>query len=250
MKCPKCNAESGDDWKQCRSACPMPISPHYNVATVAKYAPKGGSEMTDDWIPHTGDTCPVPDDTVVEIKLAGSNSIGIDPASTWYWGQDIDSANIIAYRVVSQDSEPFAPDTKEDLKVEIHRLATENDKLHAITANSNLDCIYCSLPKTEWNACAHGFPGCARADDAMLCPHIGAEFETQETLSRLHALADQMAEALRPLASVAGLVDVETKGIGETDEFQLLFADYLMASWQLSTFREARAAIEAYERGK
>jgi len=28
-KCPKCGNESGDDWRQCRGSCPMPMSPHY-----------------------------------------------------------------------------------------------------------------------------------------------------------------------------------------------------------------------------
>lgn len=30
MKCPKCGAISGDDWKQCKGSCPMPGSPHYD----------------------------------------------------------------------------------------------------------------------------------------------------------------------------------------------------------------------------
>lgn len=29
MKCPKCYYSSGDDWRQCRGRCPMPMSPHY-----------------------------------------------------------------------------------------------------------------------------------------------------------------------------------------------------------------------------
>lgn len=33
-KCPKCGNESGDDWRQCRGSCPMPMSPHYRQ-TVA-----------------------------------------------------------------------------------------------------------------------------------------------------------------------------------------------------------------------
>ena len=33
MKCSKCGALSGDDWKQCVGSCPMPGSPHY-VASV------------------------------------------------------------------------------------------------------------------------------------------------------------------------------------------------------------------------
>jgi hypothetical protein len=29
IRCPKCGAGSGDDWSQCRGACPMPGSPHH-----------------------------------------------------------------------------------------------------------------------------------------------------------------------------------------------------------------------------
>lgn len=28
--CPKCDAESGDDWSQCEGSCPMEMSPHYD----------------------------------------------------------------------------------------------------------------------------------------------------------------------------------------------------------------------------
>lgn len=28
--CPKCEAQTGDDWKQCNHRCPMPGSPHYD----------------------------------------------------------------------------------------------------------------------------------------------------------------------------------------------------------------------------
>lgn len=27
--CPKCGAESGDSWSQCKGSCPMPGSPYY-----------------------------------------------------------------------------------------------------------------------------------------------------------------------------------------------------------------------------
>lgn len=50
----------------------------------------------------------------------------------------------------------------------------ENDRLRAALANSGGPCAYCSLPKEEWAKCREGFPGCPRADDAMLCPHVGA----------------------------------------------------------------------------
>ena len=34
-KCPKCSAESGDDWTQCHGSCPIECSPHFN-ATLKK----------------------------------------------------------------------------------------------------------------------------------------------------------------------------------------------------------------------
>jgi hypothetical protein len=33
--CPKCKATSGNDWSQCRGACPMPMSPHHGRASCA-----------------------------------------------------------------------------------------------------------------------------------------------------------------------------------------------------------------------
>jgi hypothetical protein len=39
--CPKCKAESGDDWSQCDKDCPMEMSPHFNIVTHAAFdAPK------------------------------------------------------------------------------------------------------------------------------------------------------------------------------------------------------------------
>lgn len=32
--CPKCGNESGDDWRQCRGSCPMPVSPYYDATTL------------------------------------------------------------------------------------------------------------------------------------------------------------------------------------------------------------------------
>lgn len=43
IKCPKCGAESGDDWSQCKGSCPMPGSPHYkpeNEATCPRVMTK------------------------------------------------------------------------------------------------------------------------------------------------------------------------------------------------------------------
>lgn len=38
-RCPKCRAFSGDDWKQCNGACPMPGSPHYSHRSAWQDAP-------------------------------------------------------------------------------------------------------------------------------------------------------------------------------------------------------------------
>jgi hypothetical protein len=35
--CVKCKASSGDDWSQCKGACPVPKSPHYSAETAAKW---------------------------------------------------------------------------------------------------------------------------------------------------------------------------------------------------------------------
>jgi hypothetical protein len=35
--CPKCGAESGDDWSQCERSCPMPMSPHYKKSTADRW---------------------------------------------------------------------------------------------------------------------------------------------------------------------------------------------------------------------
>lgn len=61
-----------------------------------------------------------------------------------------------------------------------------------------------------------------------------------EALQRENA---ELREALRPFADVADLVDSETEGVADSDEFQMHFHDYLMASWKLSIFRRARALL-------
>ena len=44
----------------------------------------------------------------------------------------------------------------------------ENDQLRCVVAKSNAKCIYCALPAEDMAKCAHGFPGCGRADDLVL----------------------------------------------------------------------------------
>lgn len=50
--CPKCGADSGNNWSQCKGSCPMPGSPHYAVAQAGRVgAVKGlspvGGPVTD-----------------------------------------------------------------------------------------------------------------------------------------------------------------------------------------------------------
>lgn len=48
---------------------------------------------------------------------------------------------------------------------QIDQLEKENNTLRRLLANSNADCPYCGLPASDMAKCAHGFPGCSRADD-------------------------------------------------------------------------------------
>ena len=32
IRCPKCDAVSGDNWSQCEGSCPMPMSPHFDAS--------------------------------------------------------------------------------------------------------------------------------------------------------------------------------------------------------------------------
>lgn len=55
MKCPQCQATSGDDWSQCMGICPMPMSPYYSpivaVQQAGDNAPEGMARVAtyDDW---------------------------------------------------------------------------------------------------------------------------------------------------------------------------------------------------------
>jgi hypothetical protein len=76
-------------------------------------------------------------------------------------------------------------------------VVAENLRLRAALANSQAACTYCALPRAEWNRCQSGFPGCARADDAMGCPELGAAL-------RESALRDAVIDACRVLVAAVG----------------------------------------------
>ena len=53
------------------------------------------------------------------------------------------------------------------LEERIKELGQENYKLRYLLAKGDGDCIYCGLSKNDMSRCAHGFPGCGRADDLI-----------------------------------------------------------------------------------
>lgn len=62
----------------------------------------------------------------------------------------------------------FTKEDAQDALLEIDTLRTENDKLRGMIAYGPMPCVYCGLPKADLMKCAHGFPGCARADDMVM----------------------------------------------------------------------------------
>lgn len=85
----------------------------------------------------------------------------------------------------------------------IGELQTENDRLRATLGNGNALCIYCSLPREKWAECASGFPGYGRADDAALCPHVGAELASQEKIKEQDVHIGSLEEQIRKDAYAA-----------------------------------------------
>ena len=101
--------------------------------------------------------------------------------------------NLLARQAIAQAIKR----AREEGQGEVRSLAKENDRLRAMLANSQQACIYCDLAQTEWNKCEHGFPGCARADDAMLCPHVGACLKAEGELKRIQGIIEAFTESLK-----------------------------------------------------
>lgn len=80
------------------------------------------------------------------------------------------------------------------LQSRVKVLDGENDRLRAALAQSDQPCAYCSLPADEWEKCESGFPGCARADDAMGCPELGASLVADELRAKVKVLEEALME--------------------------------------------------------
>lgn len=76
---------------------------------------------------------------------------------------------------------------------EVARLTKENDWLRAYTGQSAKACVYCGLGADEMGKCERGFPGCARADDQMLCREVGVALERDELRADVLSLRERIA---------------------------------------------------------
>lgn len=76
----------------------------------------------------------------------------------------------------------------------IAELEGENARLRAALAQSDQPCAYCTLSKEDWLKCKSGFPGCARADDAMGCPELGARLEVEAAIGRVDKLEAEVKQ--------------------------------------------------------
>ena len=80
----------------------------------------------------------------------------------------------------------------------LRALRLENDHMRAALANGPGPCRYCALPRAKWQECSAGFPGCARGDDAVLCPHVGAALGSDRDAARYRWLRDVGDATWRP----------------------------------------------------
>jgi hypothetical protein len=80
-----------------------------------------------------------------------------------------------------------------DIIIAFAQAETENIRLRAALAMSKDPCVYCQYPLEEMAKCPSGFPGCARADDMMGCPEMGAA----ATLHTLRGDLKQITEMFR-----------------------------------------------------
>jgi hypothetical protein len=106
-----------------------------------------------------------------------------------------------------------------ELERELREVQSENTRLRAALANSNGACVYCTLPKEQWAECRSGFPGCARADDVMGCPELGAALELQEAQERIRLLIAERDSA-RQQADMSWKIREEFTALLGTDDVE------------------------------
>lgn len=79
----------------------------------------------------------------------------------------------------------------------VRALEEENTRLRAALAQSELPCVYCTLPAEKWGECQHGLPGCPRSDDATGCPELGAALQLQSVQDELQIVRAALNAAIK-----------------------------------------------------
>jgi hypothetical protein len=59
-----------------------------------------------DWIEHTGDTCPVDPETVVEVRYKGHPTNGLSQARVFLWSRPESQWSVSEYRIVTPAKPP------------------------------------------------------------------------------------------------------------------------------------------------
>lgn len=98
------------------------------------------------------------------------------------------------------------------LERELTEAAAENTRIRAALASSKDPCVYCQLPKDEMTKCRSGFPGCARADDLIGCPELGASFHAEELQQKLTEARTRIKELVDIGGALAAQIEVEAIG--------------------------------------
>lgn len=98
-------------------------------------------------------------------------------------------------------------DFARQLERELAEATAENTRLRAALASSKDPCVYCQLPKDEMVKCRSGFPGCARADDLMGCPELGAALEAERLEGELAREKRHTEAVMRTLKDALGIED-------------------------------------------
>ena len=101
----------------------------------------------------------------------------------------------------------------DDLRANFERLRAGNTMLRALLPKMGAPCIHCGL--TEMAKCAHGFPGCAKADDLL----VGEEEGWKAAIERM-----KKAEAENALLKAA-----VRDAAAHWDKY--LVDDYYLARW-------------------
>lgn len=108
--------------------------------------------------------------------------------------------------------------TIKETQERVGELETENTKLRAALANSELPCVYCTLSKEDWSKCKSGFPGCGRADDAMGCPELGSSLRVEAAETAKIELAEHLDKTIAVAADAVNRMNAAEAKVVELEE--------------------------------